>query len=147
MTKLYLIIYTLITSVAYTSLVAYFSASDTKLALGYIAAILIAATALIAFGREKIADIDHDKEIEEKNSEISRLNKDLKQKRVILHSVKSRVIHVAINVSDKDELLVTMRDLATMLNENPAINNIDLEDDVDSLEYLDMMKMNSRTKG
>ncbi|QNT38661.1 hypothetical protein ICJ54_13805 [Pseudomonas asiatica] len=146
MTKLYLILYTLVTSLLYTALVAYFSTASSSIALGYVAAILIAATAVIAFGREKIADIDHNKKINEKDEEIAKLNKEIKQKKAMLHSVKARVIHVVINVSDKDELLTTMRDLASMLNENPAINNIDLGDDVDAFEYLDLMRMSSRAK-
>lgn len=144
MTKLYLILYTLLTSLAYTALVAYFSTASPGIALGYVAAILIAATALIAFGREKIADIDHEQQLAGKDAEIAKLGKELNQKRAMLYSVKARVIHVAINVSDKDELVVTMRDLASMLNENPAMNNIDLGDDVDAQEYLNLMKMSSR---
>ena len=146
MTKLALIIYTFITSLLYTGLVAYFSTQGTGIALGYIATILIAATALIAFGREKISDYEVDKKLGEKDSQIRELKKSVKQKQAMLHSVKSKVIHVVINVNDKDELLVTMRDLATLLNENPVINNVDLDDGIDVSGYLDIVSVNAGAK-
>lgn len=146
MTKLALIIYTFVTSLLYTGLVAYFSTQGTGIALGYIATILIAVTALIAFGREKISDYEVGKRLGEKDSQIRELKKSVKQKQAMLHSVKSKVIHVVINVNDKDELLVTMRDLATLLNENPVINNVDLEDGIDVSGYLDIVSVNAGAK-
>ena len=146
MTKLLLILYTLITSLAYTALVAYFSTHTSDWSVSYIGAILIAGTALIAVGREKISEIDANKKIKEKTDEIEALKKLLKQKQAMLHSVKSNVIHNVINVSSADELLSTMKGLATLLNESLAINNIDLDDDLDTGGYLDILKINVKTQ-
>lgn len=146
MTKILLIVYTLITSVAYTALVAYFSTQTSGWSISYIGAILIATTALIAVGREKISDIDTNKKIKEKTDEIDALKKLLKQKQAMLHSVKSNVIHNVINVSSADELLSTMKGLATFLNESLAINNIDLDGDLDGGGYLDILKINVKTQ-
>lgn len=146
MNKLILIIYTLITSALYTFLVAYFAHDANGLALGYIAIILIAATGLIALGRDKISSLDHVKENAGKDQIIQDLKKSLKQTQAMLHSVKARVINVAINISDKDEFLETMKEVATMLNESPIINNFDMNDGVDLTGYLDVLKANAHSK-
>ncbi|MBV7571749.1 hypothetical protein KW846_03455 [Pseudomonas sp. PDM32] len=146
MTKIILIVYTLVTSLAYTALVAYFSTQTSGWSISYIGAILIAATALIAVGREKISDVDTNKKLKEKTDEIDALKKQLKQKQAMLHSVKSNVIHNVINVSSADELLSTMKGLATLLNESPAINNIDFDSDLDAGGYLDILKIKVKTQ-
>lgn len=146
MTKFWLILYTCVTSLVYTGLVAVFTKKIAEIPLAFSIPILIAVAALIAFGRERIADIDHEKKIEAKDNEISALKVSVKQKQAMLHSVKSKVIHVAINVSDKDEFLVTMREIASMLNENLAINNLEFEAGTDGSGYLDLLTMGARAK-
>lgn len=146
MTKFWLILYTCFTSLIYTGMVAGFTKKIAEIPLGFSGPILIAVAALIAFGREKLADRDHEKKIEAKNKEISALKLSVSQKQAMLHSVKSKVIHVAINISDKDEFLVTMREIASMLNENLAINNLEFETGADGSDYLDLLTMRARVK-
>lgn len=146
MTKLILIGYTFITSIFYTGLVAYFSTDGSDIPLGFIATILVAATALIAFGREKISDYENNKKIKEKNGEIESLKLALKHKHTMLQSVKAKVIHVVMNVNDKDNFYVTIREFATLLNENPAFNNVDVDDEVSSSSYLEILSMNAKAK-
>lgn len=146
MTKILLIVYTLVTSVAYTSLVVYFSTQASGLSMSYIGAILLAATALVALGREKISGVDTNKKIKEKTDEIDDLKELLKQNQAMLHSVKPNVIHNVINVSGADEFLSTMKGLATFHNESLVINNIDLGSDLDGGEYLDILKVKVKAK-
>ncbi|PBQ07683.1 hypothetical protein CCL07_09155 [Pseudomonas congelans] len=143
MTKLYLILYTCFTSLAYTFLVAYFTVESSHVPLGYSAAILIAVTGAIALGREKISNYDHIKALDSKDAEIEALKKSVKQKKAMLHSVRSRVVNVAINVNDKDDIVETIREIATILNESPVINNLDMEDGDDLTIYMNILKVNA----
>ena len=126
-------------------MVAFFTTMISEIPLGFSGAILVATAALIAFGREKIADVDHNKKLAAKEQEICSLKVSVKQKLAMLHSVKSKVIHVAINVSDKDQFLITMREIATLLNDNLAINNVDLEDGFDGAGYLDILNVSAKS--
>lgn len=147
MTKFWLILYTCITSLIYTGLVAYFAQHIADIPLGYVGAILIASAALIAFFREKLSEVDYDKKLAVKDAEICSLKASIKQKQAMLHSVKSKVIHVVINVGDKDEFLDTMREIASLLNENLAINNLEFDEEIDGSGYLDLLTMSAKVRG
>lgn len=141
-----MILYTCATSVAYTLIVAYFAKNTEAIPLGISATILIALTALIAFGRELLSDVDNAKKLAVKDAEICALKLSVKQKQAMLHSVKSKVIHEVINNSNKDEFFMTMREIATLLNVNLAINNVEFEDGVDGSGYLDVLAVNAKVK-
>lgn len=135
MNKFWLILYTTLTSLAYTGLVSYFSTYGKQLNLGLTAIVLVGATALISLGRDKISEWENLKKIEAKDVEIKNLESELKKTKNLLHTVKSKVIGSVLGSSDDNKIVKEMRAFALVLNSNQAVNNLPMDDKAARASY------------